>query len=177
MCVMVFRLIGPFFCGCVSVHPDRVLFSWPLPVQIQGCVPFPSCAGPNLCQSSIMSTSFWKSAVHDLICWHTGLYTAVDTMRRLWWCTWKLGTQCFAAVFWGDLRSCVHKHHLTPLRSETDKKRHFPTRWCHRLWKPCRTPASVCRLFEFFFFSTSGFFCCAPSFNTPPPTLWPDCPA
>lgn len=91
-----------------------------------------------------MSSSFMKSAVYDCVCWLVSLCTSVHKT-----CdhagvdegahgNWHTGLLC-CVLMWPSL--CAHKHRLTPLRSETDKKGHEIT-FPHSDVTACENPVT-----------------------------------
>lgn len=76
VCSTVFKPLELQFPECVSVHPVRVLFSWLLPVQIQGCVPFPSYAAPIVLRLPPCLPALWHS--HSL--WMCALRVRIYTV-------------------------------------------------------------------------------------------------
>lgn len=117
---MVFRLIKPQFSERMSVCP--VLLSWLLPFQIQGCVPFPSCAAPISLRLPSCLPVLWNHCV-------AAVFVRQSPQKRA-----SLKVLEGAPENWDNslLRLDVTfglcpQTLLTSLRSETDKKRHRVT--------------------------------------------------
>lgn len=159
VCCAVFKPSEVQFPECVSVHPVRVLFSWLLPVQIQGCVPFPSSTAPIVAQASSVSSSLVTFTQPMDVCFCVRAYTLCARACRR--CEEEPGVKKLFKDFRLGVSTrespCVPKHGLTPLRSETDKRGHeeiFPhddvTAWGGGE-QPRQTPAFVSSLADLFF--------------------------